>query len=85
MSGQIVVQESTTSTSTTNTSTASIYFENNICKCPQATVGDTDVINGVTYTAVDNSTIAGQIANENVNLCTTLVTDMMNYFKQFLV
>ena len=39
-------------------------------------VGDTAVIDGVTYTAVDNSTIAGQIANGNVNLCTTLVTDM---------
>ena len=81
VSGQIVVQESTTSTSTTNTSTASIYFENNICKCPQATVGDTEVINGVTYTAVDNSTIAGQIANNNVNLCTTLVTDMSQLIK----
>ena len=85
VSGQIVVQESTTSTSTTNTSTASIYFENNICKCPQATVGDTEVINGVTYTAVDNSTIAGQIANNNVNLCTTLVTDMYNYLRLTLV
>jgi surface protein len=53
-----------------------IYFDNNTCKCPNATVGDTDVIGGVTYTAVDNSTIAGQIANGNVNLCTTLVTDM---------
>ena len=80
VSGQIVVQESTTSTSTTNTSTASIYFENNICKCPQATVGDTEVINGVTYTAVDNSTIAGQIANGNVNLCTTKVTNMGELF-----
>ena len=81
VSGQIVVQESTTSTSTTNTSTASIYFENNICKCPQATVGDTEVINGVTYTAVDNSTIAGQIANGNVNLCTTKVTNMSELFR----
>ena len=43
---------------------------------PNATVGDTAVIGGVTYTAVNNSTIAGQIANGNVNLCTTLVTDM---------
>ena len=41
-----------------------------------AIVGDTAVIDGVTYIAVDNSTIAGQIANGNVNLCTTLVTDM---------
>ena len=60
----------------TNTTSDKIYFENNTCKCPQATVGDTSVINGVTYTAVDNSTIAGEIANGNVNLCTTLVTNM---------
>ncbi|MDB4016233.1 BspA family leucine-rich repeat surface protein [Flavobacteriaceae bacterium] len=57
---------------------ASIYFENGTCKCPNATVGDTADINGVTYTAVDNSTIAAQIANGNGNLCTTLVNDM-NY------
>ncbi|MDC1439107.1 BspA family leucine-rich repeat surface protein, partial [Flavobacteriaceae bacterium] len=79
--GQIIVQESATSTSTTNTSTASIYFENNICKCPQANVGDTADINGVTYTAVDDNSIAGQIANGNVNLCTTLVTDMSQLIK----
>ncbi len=59
-----------------NVVVASIYFENNTCKCPNATVGDTAVINGVTYTAVDDNSIAGQIANGNVNLCTTLVTDM---------
>jgi hypothetical protein len=53
-----------------------ISFINGTCECPNATVGDTDVINGLAYTAVDNSTIAGQIANGNGNLCTTLVTDM---------
>ena len=58
-----------------------IYFENNTCKCPGATLGDTTVINGVTYTVVDNSTIAGQILNGNVNLCTTVVTNMSNIFK----
>ena len=57
-----------------------IYFENGTCQCPNATVGDTAVIGGVTYTAVNNSTIAGQIANGNVNLCTTLVTNMFNVF-----
>ena len=57
-----------------------IYFENGTCKCPNATVGDTADINGVTYTAVDNSTIAGQIANDNFNLCTTKVTDMSSLF-----
>jgi len=60
---------------------SSISFVNGTCQCPNATVGDTAVINGVTYTAVDNSTIAGQIANSNVNLCTTLVTSMSELFK----
>jgi len=60
---------------------ASIYFENGTCKCPNATVGDTAVIGGVTYTAVDNSTIAAEIANGNGNLCTTKVTDMEFLFK----
>ncbi len=63
-------------------STASIFFEDNICKCPNATADDTADINGVTYTAVDNSTIAGNIANGNVNLCTTLVTSMEYLFAQ---
>ena len=54
-----------------------IYFENNTCKCPNATVGDSTTISGTTYTAVNNSTIAGQIAAGNVNLCTTLVTSMI--------
>lgn len=64
----------------TSTTSDKIYFENNICKCPEATVGDTAVINGVTYTAVNNSTIAAEIANSNVNLCTTLVTNMFLLF-----
>lgn len=53
-----------------------IYFENNICKCPEAEVGDRDEIEGRTYLAVNNTTIAGQIAKGNVSLCTTLVTNM---------
>ena len=57
-----------------------IYFDNGTCKCPNATVGDTDVINGVTYTAVNNSTIGGQANNGNINLCTTLVNSMQNLF-----
>ena len=57
---------------------SSISFVNGTCQCPNATVGDTAVINGVTYTAVDDNSIAGQIANGNVNLCTTLVTNMIN-------
>ena len=57
-----------------------IYFENGICKCPGTSVGDTETINGVTYTVVDNSTIQGQINSGNVKLCTTLVTDMSGLF-----
>ena len=75
LSGTITVNAST------NTSTGSISFVNGTCQCPNATVGDTVVIGGVTYTVVDNSTIAGEIANGNINLCTTLVTDMSELFK----
>ena len=57
-------------------SSSSIYFENGTCKCPNASVGDTATISGTLYTVVNNSTIAAQIANGNVNLCTTLVTFM---------
>jgi len=58
-----------------------IYFENGTCKCPNASVGDTAVINGVTYTVVDNSTITAQIVANNVYLCTTLVTNMDQIFR----
>ena len=67
--------------STDNSSSSNIYFENGTCKCPNATVGDTAVINGTTYTAVNNSTIVGQISAGNYNLCTTLITDMSELFK----
>ena len=63
-------------TPTPNQNSGTIYFENNICKCPEAEAGDQDEIEGSTYLAVNNSTIAGQIANGNVSLCTTLVTNM---------
>ena len=75
LSGTITVASSVASNS------GNIYFENGTCKCPNATVGDTADISGVTYTVVDNSTIAGEIANGNVNLCTTLVTSMTDLFK----
>jgi len=69
------------SSNSTSVSSPTIYFENGICKCPNASVGDTATISGTLYTIVDNSTIAGKIANGNVNLCTTLVTDMSQLFK----
>ena len=67
----------------TTTSNTGIYFENGTCKCPNASVGETAVINGVTYTVVDDSTMItsrDQIAAGNVNLCTTLVTNMSGLF-----
>jgi hypothetical protein len=57
-----------------------IYFENGTCKCPDASVADTETISGTLYTVVEDSTIAGEIANGNVNLCTTLFTDMSELF-----
>ena len=55
-----------------------IYLDSNgiTIKCPNAAIGYTGVINGVTYTVVDNTTISTEIANGNCNLCTTLVTNM---------
>ena len=72
---------SITRTITVSEAVIAIYFENGTCKCPNATVGDTEVINGVTYTAVDIHSIRTEIANGNVNLCTTFVTDMSELFK----
>jgi len=65
-----------------------IYLDSNgiTIKCPNAAIGYTGVINGVTYTVVDNTTIRTEIANGNCNLCTTLVTNMAgdsNTFSNF--
>ena len=62
-----------------------IYFENGICKCPQATVGETSFINGITYTVVDNSTISHRFYRDYFDLCTTLVTDMSRVFQGLTV
>ena len=40
-----------------------------------ALVGNEYELNGVSYTVVDDSTIDAQIANANVNLCTTFVNN----------
>ena len=63
-----------TSGNTTSTNTFT-------CECPDATVGDEITISGTVYKVVDNSTIGGQIAAGNYNLCTTLVTSMYQLFK----
>ncbi|MEJ6625276.1 MAG: BspA family leucine-rich repeat surface protein, partial [Flavobacteriaceae bacterium] len=85
----VTLSGATTSQAVTGTITvnaaavaSSISFVNGTCECPNATVGDTAVIGGVTYTAVDNLTIVREIANSNVNLCTTLVTDMSGNFTE---
>ena len=70
-------------TTTTSNNSTDIYFEGGICKCPNASVGDTATINGTLYTVVDDSTIgrkwdsSGQIGAGNYNLCTTLVTNLL--------
>ena len=46
-----------------------------------ALVGNQYELNGVSYTVVDDSTIDAQIANANVNLCTTFVNNMSELFK----
>ena len=76
-----VINTGITSSTATSTLTEKIYFENGICKCPNASVGDNVNIDGVVYAVVDNSTIAAQISNNNVNLCTSKVTNMSLMFK----
>ena len=46
-----------------------------------ALVGNEYELNGVSYTVVDDSIIDAQIANANVNLCTTFVNNMSELFK----
>ena len=53
-----------------------IYFEDGICKCPEANVGQSKTIDGVTYTVVDDDTIEDEINSQNYNLCTTAVSVM---------
>lgn len=79
--GQIVSVYSCTSSAVISIPPPAIAFENGTCKCPTATVGDTEVINGITYTVVDNTTIVTQIAANNINLCTTQVTEMSQLFE----
>ncbi len=63
-------------TNVTFENSGKIYFENGICKCPQAALGDQDKIDGIVYTAVNNTSIRTELAKGNIYLCTTLVTDM---------
>ena len=58
-----------------------IYIENGTCKCPNGKVGFKDTINKTEFTIVDNKTIRVEILNNNINLCTSHVTDMRELFK----
>ena len=50
-------------------------------ECPFANVGDTGVVDGVTYTAVDRSSLITKIAaGQASECCTSLVTDMNSLF-----
>ena len=62
-----------------------VYLADNgitIKACEDADVGDTGVINGVTYTVVDEAMLREMIANEEdvTKLVTTRVTDMSQLF-----
>jgi surface protein len=62
-----------------------VYIANNgvtIKACEWANVGDTGVINGVTYTVVDEAMLREIVANEDdvTKLATTKVTDMFEMF-----
>ena len=52
-------------------------------KCRGCNVGDQGVVNGVIYTAHDNTSIAAKNKNDNDwdRVVTTLVTDMSDLFK----
>ena len=58
-----------------------IYMQNGICICPGANDGDSELINGVTYTAVNNTSVRIKVAAGDYNLCTTQVNDMDELFK----
>ena len=54
-------------------------------KCPGASAGDTGVVDGVTYTAVDRALlISKRNAGDDLSLCcTTPITDMSNMFSNW--
>ena len=61
---------------------ASFYKEGNTIKCPNARVGDTGVVNGVTYTKRDRGGLSGLVNGDFLQWpqlstsCTTGVVDM---------
>ena len=75
-----LITEESTDPDEAPTPSGIIYFEEGVCKCPEASEGYTEVIDQITYTAVDNASIRSQIAAKNYKLCTTLVTEMESLF-----
>ena len=68
-----------------NQSSCPIYLDSNgvtIKACDDANFGDTGVINGVTYTVVDEAMLREMVANEEdvTKVVTTKVTDMNSMF-----
>ena len=68
-----------------NQSSCPIYLDSNgitIKACDDANVGDTGVVNGVTYTVVDEAMLRAMVANDEdvTKVVTTKVTDMQRMF-----
>lgn len=78
-----ITEASTSSSENTTTTSSKISLDiNGRCICPNAKDGDTEEINGIVYTAVDNrSSLRTEVDAKNYNLCTTLVTDMSHIFQ----
>ena len=70
---------SSTSTSTPNEESL-IYFEDGICKCPNALPNHSEIVDGVRYFVVDNVTVYDYVNLGRTNLCTSLVTNMRFLF-----
>ena len=58
--------------------------EINTIKCNDLNSGDTFIINGIVYTAVDNFSLFGidKVTGDFVHICTSKVTDMSSLFYQ---
>ena len=68
-----------------NQSSCPIYLDSNgitIKACNDANVGDTGVVNGITYTVVDEAMLREMVENEQdvTKVATTKVTDMFSLF-----
>jgi surface protein len=81
----IIVACSSDDNGSSDQSYCPIYLDNNgvtIKACDDANVGDTGVINGYTYTVVDEDMLREMIENDEnvIRVVTTKVTDMLQLF-----